>query len=497
MHYTVQITDPVVHKSDCLLLGVLANKKLSTAAQSIDAVSGGYITKCLAQGDLTSEPGQSLLLYNVPNILANRVLLVSYGQDELNEMIAIKILRGVAAALRSLCIKQVTCYLTPLLKNRDQYWNIRQFIEIVEDSFYVFEQFKTKKKDPIHLEEIVFHIDTQAQAAEAEKPIEHALAIVGGMSLTKDLANLPANVCTPHYMAEQAKHLAQTHPLNCEILERKHMQDLGMGALLAVAQGSQQAPKFVILRYTGTTKEQAPIVLVGKGVTFDSGGISLKPSASMEEMKFDMAGAATVLGVLRAVVQLKLAINLIGLMPLTENLPSGTACKPGDVITSLSGQTIEIINTDAEGRLILSDALTYSERFNPKYVIDIATLTGAIVHALGDQASGLMSNHVALTKALEEAGQQSGDRVWSLPLWENYQEQINSNIADMSNVGHGGGKSITAACFLSRFTKKLSWAHLDIAGTAWKTGKDKTATARPVSLLVQFLLNCVQSDPAV
>lgn len=290
-------------------------------------------------------------------------------------------------------------------------------------------------------------------------------------------------------MAEQAKILAKEVELDIQVLKKDAIEKEGMGALLAVAQGSEQPPHFVVLEYNGAKKGQKPVVLVGKGVTFDSGGICIKPAAGMEEMKFDMAGAASVLGTLKAIALLKLPINVVGIMPLTENLPSGSAVKPGDIIKSLSGQTIEVINTDAEGRLILADALTYSERFEPDVVIDMATLTGAIIIALGAVATGLMSNDTTLSDELAKAGEQSHDRIWPLPLWDDYQEQIDSNIADISNIGIGGGKSITAACFLSRFTKKFRWAHLDIAGTAWRSGQNKTATGRPVSLLVQFLLN--------
>jgi len=309
------------------------------------------------------------------------------------------------------------------------------------------------------------------------------------MCLTKDLGNLAPNICTPAYLAKQAKDLAKSHKLKVTVLEEKDMEKLGMGSLLSVAQGSEQPAKLIVLEYQGLSKKDNPIVLVGKGVTFDTGGISLKPAAEMDEMKFDMSGAASVLGTLQAVAEMKLPVNVVGIIPATENMPSGKATKPGDVVTSLSGQTIEVLNTDAEGRLILCDALTYAERYNPKVVIDIATLTGACVIALGNFTTGLLSNDDKLAQALLAAGEHAGDRAWQLPLWDEYQDLLKSNFADIANIGGRAAGTITAACFLSRFTKKYRWAHLDIAGTAWKSGKEKGSTGRPVPLLTQFLID--------
>jgi leucyl aminopeptidase len=330
-------------------------------------------------------------------------------------------------------------------------------------------------------------LDRDADPAAAETAVRLGAAIVGGMDLARDLGNLPGNVCTPTYLAEQATSLAKRHGLKCKVLEEKDMAKLGMGSLLSVTQGSEQPPKFIVLHYNGGAKDAQPVVLVGKGITFDSGGISLKPGAEMDEMKYDMCGAASVLGALSAAAEAGLALNVVGLIPTCENLPSGRASKPGDVVTSLSGQTIEILNTDAEGRLILCDALTYAERFEPAAVVDIATLTGACVIALGHVVSGLLANDEKLSREVQAAGDAAYDRCWPLPLLDDYQEQLKSNFADMANIGGRPAGTITAAAFLSRFTKKYPWAHLDIAGTAWKSGAEKGSTGRPVPLLVHFL----------
>jgi leucyl aminopeptidase len=324
---------------------------------------------------------------------------------------------------------------------------------------------------------------------EAPKVIEDAQALANGLELAKDLANLPPNICTPTFLANQAKTLARECRLKVEVLDRAAMEKLGMGALLAVAQGSVQPPQFIVLSHQGATTKDAPHVLVGKGITFDTGGISLKPPADMDEMKYDMSGAATVMGVMRAVAQMGLKRNVIGVIPTCENMPSGSATRPGDIVTSMSGQTVEILNTDAEGRLILCDALTYVEKFKPASVVDIATLTGACVIALGAVNTGLFTADDGLADALSKAGQEALDTAWRMPLQEEYQELLKSPFADMANVGGRAAGSVSAACFLWRFTKAYRWAHLDIAGTAWKSGAAKGATGRPVSLLVEFLKN--------
>lgn len=490
MQYSIDSMDLIKQTTDCLIVCAFQGNRLSQSAQQLDKQSQGYIQKILNQGDLIEECGKSLMLYNVPGISASRVLVVYCGEESnLSMMDFRKIIGCMACAIKPLQVNEITSFLTDLnVKACDLNRQIRQSIEIIEDCFYCFDELKTDKKNTVSLpKRFIFNLPNSEESVKISEILKQAIAITEGIKLTKDLANLPANLCTPRIMAEQAKKLAIEADLTINLLDEAAIRKEGMGGLLAVAQGSEEPVKFITLEYHGSAEK--PVVLVGKGVTFDSGGICLKLATGMEEMKYDMSGAASVMGILKTIAELKLPVHVVGIMPLTENLPSGSAVKPGDVIKTLSGLTVEVINTDAEGRLILADALTYSERFNPDVVIDMATLTGAIIVALGTVATGMMSNNIALALEIEKAGQYSQDRVWTLPLWDEYQEQIDSNIADISNVGIGGGKSITAACFLSRFTKKLRWAHLDIAGTAWKSGPEKTATGRPVSLIVQFLLN--------
>lgn len=490
MQYNVKHIDLHKQASACLIVGIFADNKLSAAAKQIDQLSKGYLHKLIKRGDISGDCGQTLLIHDVPNLPAERVLLVGCGKEsDLNPQTFRKVLTKAFAAVKTSNVKEAVCYVTDIaVKEQNEHAKLRLAVEIAEEAFYSFDQFKSKKPPKTALSKLTFN---SSNAKQAERALKEALAITTGMKLTKDLGNLPGNVCTPTYLAKQAQQLAKAYKaLTVKVLEEKDMRKLGMGALLAVASGSDEPAKLIVLHYNGTRKTERPVALVGKGVTFDSGGISIKPAAGMEEMKFDMCGAASVLGTLKAIAELKLPINVVGVIPTTENLPSGKATKPGDVVTTMSGQTIEILNTDAEGRLILSDALTYSQKFKPRAIIDIATLTGAIIIALGAVASGIFSNDEKLTAALQKAGNEAGDRIWPMPLWDDYQEQIDSKVADMMNIGSGGGKSITAACLLARFTKNVPWAHLDIAGTAWKMGQTNSATGRPVPLLVQYLLNC-------
>jgi leucyl aminopeptidase len=420
-------------------------------------------------------------------------LLVGLGRsDDFNEKDYLTASKAISSALANSGAKSALLAL-PLdaVQGRDTAWCIRQNIAAVFDQAYRPDAMKSKKSAAP--KKFSYRVAVaSAQAATAKTALAEGLAMAHGVKLAKDLSNLPGNVCTPSYLGSVSRSLARSHKLKVQVLDRKQIQGLKMGSFLSVAKGSDEVPKFIILRHTGGNPKDAPIVLVGKGLTFDSGGISLKPGASMDEMKYDMCGAASVLGTLLAAAELKLKLNVIGVIPTCENMPSGRANKPGDIVTSMSGQTIEILNTDAEGRLILCDALTYTERFKPAAVIDIATLTGACVTALGHHNSGLFSRHDAahdkLAEELLAAGKATGDTAWRLPIEDVYQDQLKSNFADMANIGGPPAGSITAACFLERFTRKYTWAHLDIAGTAWRGGAAKGATGRPVPLLTEFLI---------
>jgi leucyl aminopeptidase len=490
VEFSIRSGSPEKQRSACVVVGVYQPRKLSAAGRTIDEAAGGYLSDLLRRGDMEGKAGSTLLLHKVPGTLAERVLLVGLGKEK--EFREKDYRTAVAAAVRTLNETggfDGTLYLTELpLKKRDVAWRVRQATIVARESLYRFDQLKSKKDEVRRpLRKLTFCVERRQELEPAERALAEGLAIADGMTLMKDLANLPANVCTPTYLAEQAKALAAAK-LSVEVLERKDMEKLGMNTLLSVAKGSHQPPKFIILKYAGGKAADKPVVLVGKGITFDTGGISLKPAPEMDEMKFDMSGAASVLGTMKAVVAMKLPLNVVAVVPTTENMPGGGATRPGDVITSMSGQTVEILNTDAEGRLILCDALTYVERFEPACVVDVATLTGACVIALGSVTTGLLANDDGLARQLLEAGQDAYDRAWQLPLWDDYQDQLKSNFADMANIGGRAAGTITAACFLSRFAKKYDWAHLDVAGTAYQSGKDKGSTGRPVPLLTHFLM---------
>jgi leucyl aminopeptidase len=494
MEFTAKSGNPEKQRTACLVLGVYESRRLTPSAEQFDAVCGGVLSNLLRRGDLEGKPGQSLLLFNVPEAVCERVLLVGCGRErEVDDRRFRQILTHTATTLNETGATEATIYLTDVaVKGRDLRWKIRQLVETVEEAAYRFDTLKSKKKAPRRpLRKININIPGRKEQPDSEQAIREGAAIAAGVKLARDLGNMPPNLCHPTYLAAQAQALAREFPtLQAHILEEPEMKQMGMHALLAVSQGSVQPPKLIRLDYRQGPPTQKPCMLVGKGVTFDSGGISLKPGEAMDEMKYDMCGAASVLGALRACVELKLPLNVTGLIAAVENMPSGHATRPGDIVTSLSGQTVEILNTDAEGRLILCDTLTYAERDEPAAVIDMATLTGACIVALGRHPHGLFSNHPPLTHALQAAAHASSDRVWELPLWEDYQEGLDSNFADIANIaGNRDAGAVIAACFLSRFAKKFHWAHLDIAGTAWKTGKAKGATGRPVPLLTQYLLD--------
>jgi leucyl aminopeptidase len=479
-------------KTGCLIVGVFENNKLSKAAQALD--KSGTIASALKSGDITGKPGTTLLLRGVPHVAAERIVLVGLGEeDNLTEKNFTQACAGTLRALATLgCNEAVLALPLDTIKLRDADWAIRSVILAARDSRYRSDSQKSKKDPvPTGVKKLAFTV-SPSTAPAAKQSVADAVALANGMELTKELGNLPANVCTPTYLANTAKKLAKEYKLGVEVLDRKQIEALKMGSFLSVTNGSDQAPKFIVLKHLAGKAKDAPIVLVGKGITFDTGGISLKPGAAMDEMKYDMCGAATVLGTFRAIAELNLKINVIGVIPACENMPSGRATKPGDIVTSMSGQTIEVLNTDAEGRLVLCDALTYTERFKPAAVIDIATLTGACVVALGHHNTGLFTRdepkHDVLAAELIAAGKATGDTAWRMPIEDAYQEQLRSNFADIANIGGMPGGSVTAACFLERFTKKYTWAHLDIAGTAWKGGAAKGATGRPVPLLTQYLI---------
>ena len=492
MEFVVKSVSPETLKTATLVVAVTEDRILSDAATKLDTLSGGAITAALKRGDLPGKVGQSLLLHTLPNLKAERVLLVGVGKDaELSDRQFRKVVTGALNVLKGLGGSDAVIALGDLaVKNRDTYGKVRLLVETLADGEYVFDRFKSQKAEPRALKKITL-LTSKAALADTERAATHAAAIATGMAFTRDLGNLPPNICHPNYLAEEAKALGKEHKhLKVDILDEKKLKELGMGAFLAVAQGSEQPPRLIVMNYQGGKKSDQPYVLVGKGVTFDTGGISIKPAAGMDEMKYDMCGAASVFGTLRAVLELKLPINLVCLLACAENMPGGNATRPGDIVSTMSGQTVEILNTDAEGRLVLCDTLTYAERFKPQAVIDIATLTGACVVALGGHTSGLMGNNDALIGQLLDAGKKADDRAWQLPLFEEYQEQLDSPFADIANIGGPKGGSITAGCFLSRFAKAYNWAHLDIAGTAWLSGgKDKGATGRPVPLLTQYLLD--------
>jgi leucyl aminopeptidase len=489
VEFSINSGVPQSVRNGCVVVGVFEPRKLSAAAVAIDRASKGYLSDVVRRGDMPGKAGTTLLLHSVPGI-AGRVLLVGLGnQTGFREKPYRDAVAAAVRALNSTGAEEATLHLTELaVGRRDAAWKVAHAVTVAREGAYRFTRMKSKSEahEPA-LKRLALNVE-RASAKRAAAGLEQGLAVAHGMNLAKDLGNLPPNVCTPAYLADQARELAKRYRMKVTVLERADMERLGMHTLLSVAQGSARPPKFIVLEHRGGPKTKKPVVLVGKGITFDTGGISLKPAAEMDEMKFDMCGAASVLGTMKAVGEMRLPLNVIGVVPTTENMPGGRATRPGDIVKSLSGQTVEILNTDAEGRLILCDALTYVERYEPAAVIDIATLTGACVIALGHVATGLFANDDALAREVTGAGETAHDRVWHMPLWDDYQDQLKSNFADFANIGGRPAGAVTAACFLARFTKKFKWAHLDIAGTAWKSGREKGATGRPVPLLTQFLV---------
>lgn len=489
MEFSIKSAAPEKLRTDCLLVGVYEGKKLTDLAKAVDAASDKALSAVLKSGDMEGKSGSTLLLRHLSGISATRVMLVGLGKADEASLKALR--NSLRAAIKALPagVEHLATDLASLsVKKTTVQQRAAALAEVALDATYKVNAIKQASTEAHALQQLTLLVDKADQAA-AEAGASQGASVGQGVALAKDLGNLPPNICTPTYLGKQAEKLAKDYGFKVEVLDQAAIEKLNMGSFLGVTRGSEEPPRFIVLQHQQGKKSQKPVVLVGKGITFDTGGISLKPGADMDEMKYDMCGAASVLGVFKALGELKLPLNVVGLIPTCENMPSGRATKPGDVLTSMSGQTIEVLNTDAEGRLILCDALTYAERFEPAAVIDVATLTGACVIALGHHVSGLFANNDALAKALLAAGEQAGDRAWQMPLWDDYQGQLDSNFADMANIGGRAAGSITAACFLSRFAKKYDWAHLDIAGTAWKSGKEKGGTGRPVPLLVTYLLD--------
>jgi len=486
MKFTIKTDLITMIPADIITLAVNDKNQLLCGKQ-IDPSTLKHLDSILKLGDLSATSGSTLLVHGA--IKYSRVILLRIGVHA--DLTPKEFFKGIVSVSKELNHINFTKIIFPI----NQFVNkllteqvvTEYLVRALADQGYKINSLKTQNKSKLANFQVYLHVNKLA-TKEIKQGLKNGQAIAKGVDLTKDLGNLPPNICTPTYLASEAKKLAREYNMKVTVLEQKQIEKLKMGSFLAVAKGSREAPKFIVLEHMKGPKNKKPIVLIGKGITFDAGGISIKPSSDMDEMKYDMGGAATVLGVMKTVGELSLPLNIIMVVPTCENLPDGKAVKPGDIVKSMSGQTIEVLNTDAEGRLILCDALTYSERFKPEVVIDVATLTGACVIALGHHVSAVFSNYDPLADELKTAGEKALDPVWQMPMWDEYQPQLNSNFADMANIGGRAGGSITAACFLSRFAKKYNWAHIDIAGTAWKSGKEKGSTGRPVSLLSQFLI---------
>ena len=485
----------VLHaRTDCLVVAVREGAQQPPSTRKIERASKGLIKSLMASGDIDGRPGNVLLVPFPSGIQAKRLLLVGVGdKPDIDDLAS-----AALAAARQLCSTQSVSAVVTLTEiavtGTDATTRARVISQAIQEASYRFNQLKTSKgKEAARRQCTVNRVSLLASSGKNDTAmrtgIQEACAIANGVALAKDLSNLPGNLCTPSYLANQARKLGKSHKLKVNVLDEAKMKALGMGALLSVSRGSREPARLIVMEHQGGQRSDAPVVLVGKGLTFDAGGISLKPAGAMDEMKYDMCGGASVFGAMVAASELKLKLNVIGIVPSSENLPDGAANKPGDIVTSMSGKTIEILNTDAEGRLILCDALTYAERYKPAAIIDIATLTGACVVALGHPATGLFSPDDHLAEELLASGESARDRAWRMPIWNEYQKQLNSPFADMANIGGRTAGAVTAACFLARFTKNMTWAHLDIAGTAWHSGANKGATGRPVSMLTRFLIN--------
>jgi leucyl aminopeptidase len=491
MQFSTKTTALSNTPTSCLILGVYLNGHLPEATAAVDIASDKAISKVIKTGDMSGKAMEAMLLHNIDGIKAKRVLLLGCGKkSDLTLKRFTQILRLAVTQLDRYSIEDAVMDLSSLpIENATIERKAIQVAKIFTHAEYRYKETISKAKPAQKIKRLALACTT-SERSQTKKGLDTGSAVAIGMNTARNLGNLPANICTPTYLGEQAQTLAKKHKqLKTKVLSEAQMKRLGMNSLLSVGNGSDQPSVLIVMEYQGGSPNTKPNVIVGKGITFDTGGISLKPGLSMDEMKFDMCGAASVLGTMHALCELKPKINVVAIIASAENMPSGRATKPGDVVTSMSGQTIEVLNTDAEGRLVLCDALTYAKRFNPKTVIDIATLTGACVATFGNVVSGLLSNDDELADKLYQCGLDSLDPAWRLPLWDEYQKLLDSNFADIANIGGPRAGTITAACFLARFTKDYKWAHLDIAGTAWDQGKHKGATGRPVPLLMEYLLN--------
>ena len=493
MEFSVQTANPAKAETACLVLPVYKGSDLLPSVAKLDDASERLIGQLLERGDFDAALGNTQLVPFAPGLGADRILLVGLGERaKCQEAAFIKALDAAMVALTKLPIDEANATFTDVpLEGRDAVWKARKTLEAAERAIYRFDQFKSSPAKAPSLAKLTLIVSDASDAPLAKQGAALGTAIGQGINFTRTLGNLPGNVCTPRYLAEQAEALGRDSQgaLAVDILDEEALEALGAHSLLSVGRGSVEPTRLIVMKYQGAENpEEAPHVLVGKGITFDTGGISLKPGEGMDEMKFDMGGAASVFGTVKAVLAIKPKLNAVFIVAAAENMPDGAATKPGDIIKTLKGLTVEVLNTDAEGRLVLCDALTYAERFTPASVVDIATLTGAAIIALGHHATGLLSNDDDLALDLLDAGETAWDRAWHLPLWDEYQEQLDSNFADLANIGGRPAGTITAACFLSRFAKDYRWAHLDIAGTAWNSGKAKGATGRPVPLLVDYLM---------
>jgi len=490
--FSVKACTPESQKAHCAVIGLYAARTVPDFAQRVDDAMSGGLRRRLTRGDLSGGRNSIATLYEPEGLACDRLVVAGFGKrNKLDLRDYRKVCRKVGDALRNTGCRDVYLWLPEVeVRGADLEQRSRHLVEALLEAWYVFDEMKSDSGGPALPRRVTVCVSDKRQLGRVRAGVRTGQAIGSGVAAARRLGDLPGNICTPTFLAGEARKLQRSHKLKVTVLDEKDMKRLGMGSLLSVAAGSRQPPKLIVMEYRGGTRNDAPIALVGKGLTFDAGGISIKPAAAMDEMKYDMCGASSVFGSMIAAAELGLPINVVGVVPSSENLPDGNANKPGDIVTSMSGQTIEILNTDAEGRLILCDALTYTEQYEPDVVIDIATLTGACVVALGHHASGLLSNNQKLADKLLEAGERSLDRAWQLPLWDEYQSVLDSNFADMANVGGRSAGTITAACFLSRYTGKFKWAHLDIAGTAWMSGgKEKGATGRVVPLLSQYLID--------